>query len=153
MKKKLLSFALAAAMMLSMPTALFAAETSTAEPINNPGTCTDGAEISPMSTNTSNVGASRISSTKGSVSAYASFNAKATKASCTIMLQVKSNGSWVLATDLPVHTYVKNASNTYTISASRTFTLKSGKVYRAKIVFTDTNSSGTYSKTKYTGSF
>lgn len=153
MKKKLLSFALAAAMMLSMPTALFAAETATAEPINNPGTCTDGAEISPMSTNTSNVGASRISSTKGSVSAYASFSAKATKASCTIMLQVKSNGSWVLATDLPVHTYVKNASNTYTISASRTFTLKSGKVYRAKIVFTDTNSSGTYSKTKYTGSF
>lgn len=153
MKKKLLSFALAAAMMLSMPTALFAAETSTAEPINNPGTCTDGAEISPMSTNTSNVGATRISNTSGSVSAYASFSAKATKASCTIMLQVKSNGSWVLATDLPVHTYVKNASNTYTISASRTFTLKSGKVYRAKIVFTDTNSSGTYSKTKYTGSF
>lgn len=153
MKKKLLSFALAAAMMLSMPTALFAAETSTAEPINNPGTCTDGAEISPMSTASSTVGASRISSTKGSVSAHASFSAKATKASCTIMLQVKSNGSWILATDLPVHTYVKNASNTYYISASKTFTLKSGKVYRAKIVFTDTNSNGTYSKTKYTGSF
>lgn len=153
MKKKLLSFALAAAMMLSMPTALFAAETSTAEPINNPGTCTDGAEISPMSTTSSTVGATRISSTKGSVSAHASFSAKATKASCTIMLQVKSNGSWILATDLPVHTYVKNASNTYYISASKTFTLKSGKVYRAKIVFTDTNSNGTYSKTKYTGSF
>ncbi len=73
MKKKLLSFALAAAMMLSMPTALFAAETATAEPINNPGTCTDGAEISPMSTTSATVGASRISSTKGSVSASASF--------------------------------------------------------------------------------
>ena len=151
MKKKLLSFALAAAMMLSMPTALFAAETSTAEPINNPGTCTDGAEISPMSTNTSNVGA--LSSTKGSVSAYASFNAKATKASCAITIQVKSGSSWKTASDLPVYSYIKSASNTYTISASKTFTLKSGKVYRAKIVFTDTNSSGTYYRTKYTGSF
>lgn len=153
MKKKLLSFALAATMMLSMPTALFAAETSTAEPINNPGTCTDGAEISPMSTTTSNVSTSRISNTKGSISAYGSFNTKATKASCTIMLQVKSNGSWVLATDLPVHTYVKNVTNAYSITASKTFTLKSGKVYRAKVVFSDTNSSGTYSKIHYSGSF
>ena len=153
MKKKLLSFALAATMMLSMPTALFAAETSTAEPINNPGTCTDGAEISPMSTTSSTVGASRISSTKGSVSAHASFSAKATKASCAITIQVKSGSSWKTASDLPVYSYVKNVSNTYYISASKTFTLKSGKVYRAKIVFSDTNSSGTYFKTKYTGSF
>ena len=153
MKKKLLSFALAATMMLSMPTALFAAETATAEPINNPGTYSDGAEISPMSTASSTVGASRISSTKGSVSAHASFSAKATKASCTMMIQVKSNGSWVLATDLPVHTYVKNVTNAYSITSSKTFTLKSGKVYRAKIVFSDTNSSGTYYITKYSGSF
>lgn len=153
MKKKLLSFALAAAMMLSMPTALFAAETSTAEPINNPGTCTDGAEISPMSTTSATVGVSRISSTKGSISANAGFSAKATKATCTIMLQVKSNGNWLLATDLPVHTYVKNVYNAYSIAASKTFTLKSGKVYRAKVVFSDTNSSGTYYRTKYSGSF
>ena len=153
MKKKLLSFALAAAMMLSMPTVLFAAETATAEPINNPGTCTDGAEISPMSTNTINVGATRKSNTSGSVSAYASFNAKATKATCTITIQVKSNGSWKNATDLPVYSYTKTVSNTYSVSASKSFTLKSGKVYRARIMISDTNSSGTYNRTKYTGSF
>lgn len=153
MKKKLLSFALAAAMMLSMPTALFAAETSTAEPINNPGTCTDGAEISPMSTTSSTVGASRISSTKGSVSANASFNTKATKATCTITIQVKNNGTWKTASDLPIYSYVKTERNTYSIIASKTFTLKSGKTYRAKVVFSDTNSNGTYSKTHYTGSF
>lgn len=153
MKKTLLSFALAAAMMLSMPTALFAAETATAEPINNPGTCTDGAEISPMSTTSVSAGASRISSTKGSVSASASFNTKASKATCIITLQVKSNGTWKTATDLPVYSYTKNASNVYSISASKTFTLKSGKVYRAKVMFSDTNSSGTHFRTCYSGSF
>ncbi len=153
MKKKLLSFALAAAMMLSMPTALFAAETATAEPINNPGTCTDGAEISPMSTTSATVGASRISSTKGSVSASASFNTKASKATCVITLQVKSNGAWKTATDLPTYSYTKTATNVYSISSSKTFTLKSGKVYRAKVMFSDTNSNGTYYRTKYSGSF
>ena len=153
MKKKLLSFALAAAMMLSMPTALFAAETSTAEPINNPGTCTDGAEISPMSTTSATVGASRISSTKGSVSASASFSAKATTGKCAIMLQEKYNGSWRTATGIPVISYVKTVKNTYSISASKTFTLKSGKVYRAKIVFSDTISRSTYYRTYYTGAF
>ncbi len=153
MKKKLLSFALAAAMMLSMPTALFAAETATAEPITDPGTCSDGVEISPMSTTSATVGASRISSTKGSVSANASFSAKASKATCTIMLQVKSNGSWILATDLPVHTYVKNVSNAYSIAASKTFTLKSGKTYRAKVVFSDTVSGSTSYRTYYSGAF
>lgn len=153
MKKKLLSFALAAAMMLSMPTALFAAETSTAEPINNPGTCTDGAEISPMSTTSATVGASRISSTKGSVSASASFSTKATTAKCAITLQEKYNGSWRTATGIPVISYVKTVKNTYSIGASKTFTLKSGKTYRAKVVFSDTNSGGTYYRTSYTGAF
>lgn len=153
MKKKLLSFALAAAMMLSMPTALFAAETATAEPITDPGTCSDGVEISPMSTTSATAGASRISSTKGSVSANASFNAKASKATCIITLQVKSNGSWKTATDLPVYSYTKTSTNAYSITASKTFTLKSGKVYRAKVMFSDTNSSGTHFRTCYSGSF
>ena len=153
MKKKLLSFALAAAMMLSMPTALFAAETATAEPITNPGTCSDGVEISPMSTTSVSAGASRISSTKGSVSANASFSAKASTAKCAITLQEKYNGSWRTATGVPVISYVKTVKNSYSISASKTFTLKSGTVYRAKIVISDTNSGGTYYKTSYTGSF
>lgn len=152
MKKKLLTFVLAAAMVLSMPTALFAAEAQSEKTADTP-TVSEGNEIAPRSTNTSNVSASRKSSTSGSVSAYASFDGKASKATCTITIQVNSNGSWKTATDLPVYSYVKTASNTYTISASKSFTLKSGKVYRAKVMFSDTNSSGTHLKTKYTGSF
>ena len=152
MKKKLLTFVLAAAMVLSMPKALFAAEAQSEKTADTP-TVSEGNEIAPRSTTTSNVGVTRKSSTSGSVSAYGSFDVKASKATCTITLQVKSNGSWKTATDLPVYSYVKTASNTYTISASKTFTLKSGKVYRAKATFTDTNSSGTHSITKYSGSF
>ena len=84
---------------------------------------------------------------------HASFDEKATKATCTIILQEKYNGSWRTATGLPAYSYVKSASNTYTISASKAFTLKSGTVYRAKVVFADTNSSGTHYQSKYTGSF
>ena len=111
------------------------------------------AGIAPMSVTTSSIGASRYSSTSGSVSAYASFTKKATSASCTITLQEKYNGSWRLATNIPVKIYKKNVYNTSSIVASRQFTLLKGKVYRAKIVFIDTNSSGTYNKTRYTGAF
>ena len=152
MKKKLLTFVLAAAMVLSMPTALFAAEAQSEKTADTP-TVSEGNEIAPRSTPTSNVSGSRKSNTTESVSAYGSFDSKATKATCTITLQVKSNGSWKTATDLPVYSYVKTSSNAYSISASKTFTLKSGKVYRAKVMFSDTNSSGTHYKTHYSGSF
>lgn len=152
MKKKITSFLLAAVLVLSMPTALFAAEASPASPIAKPVAPSDTG-ITPMSVNTTTVGASRISSTKGSVSAYAGFNTKATKATCTVTLQEKYNGSWRTATNVPVKTYIKTVYNSFTISVSKTFTLNSGKVYRAKITFTDTNSNGTYSSIRYTGSF
>lgn len=151
MKKRLLTFVMAAAMVLSMPTALFAAEQNTPEP--GAVTAADGGMIAPQTTTSSDVGASRISSTSGSVSAYANFDQKAAKATCTIILQEKYNGSWRTATGLPAYSYVKSASNTYSIAASKTFTLKSGTTYRAKVVFTDTNSGGTYTKTRYTGAF
>ncbi|MDO4545411.1 MAG: hypothetical protein Q4C25_04575 [Bacillota bacterium] len=105
------------------------------------------------SVSTSSVSASRHSGTSGSVSAYAGFNKKATKATCTITLQEKYNGSWRNATGLPVTIYKKTVYDSYSISAAKTFTLKSGKTYRAKIGFVDTNSSGTYYKTRYTGAF
>ena len=111
------------------------------------------AGIAPMSTTTSNIGASRYSATSCNVSAFAVFSKTASKATCTITLQEKYNGSWRTATGLPVHSYVKIVYNKSSITAGKTFTLKSGKVYRAKIVFTDTNSSGTSYKTRYTGSF
>ena len=123
------------------------------QPINNPGTCTDGAEISPMSTTISTVGATRKSSTQGLVTASASFGTKASTAKCTITLQEKYNGSWRTATGVPVISYIKTVKNTYSITASKTFTLKSGKVYRAKVVFSDTISGTTYYKTHYSGSF
>lgn len=152
MKKKLLTFVMAAAMVLSMPTALFATEQASAAPENTAVSADNGA-IAPQTTTTSDVGASRTSSTSGSVSAYASFDKKASKAVCTITLQEKYNGSWRTATGLPAYSYVKTAYNAYSIAASKSFTLKSGTVYRAKVVFADTNSSGTHYTTRYTGSF
>lgn len=152
MKKRLLTFIMAAAMVLSMPTALFASEQNTPEP-GAAAVTADGGAIAPQSTTSATAGASRLSSTSGSVSASASFNVKATKATCTITLQEKYNGSWRTATGLPAHSYVKTAYDVYSIGASKTFTLKSGTVYRAKVTFTDTNSNGTYSTIKYTGSF
>lgn len=113
----------------------------------------EGMNITPMSVSSSYIGATRYSKTSGKVSASAGFTRKASKATCSITLQEKYNGSWRTATGLSVRAYVKTQYNTYSIAAARTFTLKSGKVYRAKIVFSDKNSSGTYYKTRYTGSF
>ena len=147
MKKKLLSFVIAAAMVLGIPASLGAANISVF----------DEAGISPLtaeaSVSTSSVGTTRHSSTSGTVSAYASFDKRASKAICTIQLQEKYNGTWRKATGLTVVTYKKIVYDSYSISASKKFTLKSGKVYRAKIVFTDSNSTGTHVRTRYTGSF
>ena len=152
MKRKILIFVLSAIVALSMPTALFAAEVESAEPAAAEAISSD-VGIAPMSVDVSNIGVTRKSNTSGSVSAYAGFDVKATKATCTITLQEKYNGSWRTATNIPVVSYVKTSYNVYSISASRTFTLNSGKVYRAKVIFMDTNSSGTHSKTCYSGSF
>ncbi|MGN0704538.1 MAG: hypothetical protein ACI4LD_08255, partial [Lentihominibacter sp.] len=105
------------------------------------------AGIAPMSVLSSYIGATRYSSTSGNISASASFDRKATSASCTITLQEKYNGSWRTATNVPVKIYKKTVSSANTISASRTFTLVKGTVYRAKICFIDKNSTGTYYKT------
>lgn len=70
-----------------------------------------------------------------------------------VYTQEKYNGAWRNATGVPVKIYRKTITNSYSISAARTFTLVKGKVYRAKIRFVDTNSTGTYYKTRYTGSF
>lgn len=129
MKKKIASFALALFLVLSLPMAACASVSS------------------------SSIGTSRISNTSGSVSAYALFNRTASTAKCTITLQVKSNGSWVAATNLPTWSYTKIVYNKNSISSQKTFTLAKGKVYRAKIVFQDTKGSSTTYKTRYTGSF
>lgn len=109
--------------------------------------------ITPRTTTTSKIGATRYSGTSGKVSAYASFDKKATSATCTITLQEKYNGSWRTATGVPVKIYSKTVYNSYSITSSKTFTLVKGKVYRAKISIIDKNSSGSYYKTLYTGSF
>ena len=111
------------------------------------------AVITPVKVTTGSVTADRHSNTSGSVTAYASFNARASKASCTMTLQEKSGGSWKTATGVPVVTYKKTVTNSYSITAGKTFTLKAGKVYRVKAAIIDTTSSGTYTKTLYTGSF
>lgn len=149
MKKKLTSFIVAAALVLSMPTALFAAEQQSEAFGTNASAAGNDSGIMPMSVASSTVGASRTSSTNASVSAYAAFDKTASKATCTIILQEKSGESWVTPTGIPVKSYVKTVYNQKSIAASRVFTVKSGKVYRAKIVFSD----GSSIKTRYTGSF
>lgn len=155
MKKKLTCFIFAAALVLSMPTALFAAETGTTPTTPIGQAIIDGGDggIAVTSVDSSNISASRISSTSANVSAYAAFNTTATKATCTIILQEKSGSSWITPSGLSVTSYVKTVYNANSITAGKTFAVKSGKVYRAKILFSDTNSSGTYYRTRYTGSF
>lgn len=111
------------------------------------------AGIMQVKVNSSSIGTNRHSDTSGTVSAYAHFNQKATSANCAISLQEKYNGSWRAATGLPVRAYTKSTTNVTSISVAKKFTLKKGKVYRAKIYVMDTNSSGSYYKTLYTGAF
>lgn len=149
MKKKLTSFIVAAALVLSMPTALFAAEQQSRAFVSNASTAGSDSGIMPMSVASSTVGADRTSSTSAKVSAYAAFDKTSSEITCTIILQEKSGSSWITPTGLSVKSYVKKVYNTNSILAGKVFTVKSGKVYRAKIVFVDDNSV----KTKYTGSF
>lgn len=153
MKKRLACFIFAAAMVLSLPAAAFAADTPTlpTEPIESGASV--GGEASVMSVSSSTIGADRLSNTSGTISAYAAFTKTASKAVCIIYLQEKHNGSWRTATGLGTTSYTKTAYNCNSISAGKTFTLISGKVYRGKIVFTDTINGTIYTKTRYTGSF
>lgn len=153
MKKRLACFIFAATMVLSLPAAAFAADTPTlpTEPIESEASV--GGEASVMSVATSSVGTTRHNSTSGTVNAYATFTSKASKAVCVIYLQEKYNGSWRTATGLGTTLYTKTAYNCKSITAGKTFTLKSGKVYRAKVVFTDVINGVTSIKTRYTGSF
>lgn len=152
MKRKLMILVMAAALILSIPMAVSAAEIggNGADPVV---AAVGDAGDNTRSVASSTINADRTSTTKGSVSAYAVFSGTATKAICQIYLQESYNGSWRTATGLTTTSYSKTVYNTNSISASKSFTLKSGKTYRAKIVFTDTVNGTTYVKTRYTGSF
>jgi len=152
MKKKLMSFVLAAALVLSMPAALFANEIPPTVPTPGEIEAPDDG-IAPASVSSISINTDRTSSTKGNASVYATFNKTATTASCTIFLQEKYNGSWRSATGLSTTSYTKTVYGQNSISAGKTFTLLSGKTYRIKAYIQDTNSSGTSYKTAYSGSF
>jgi len=150
MKKKILTFVMAAAMLLAMPMASFAAE----QPVDSVASGdTVVANENTRSVSSCHVNTDRLSNTSGKVTAYAAFSGTASKSVCVIYLQEKYNGSWRTATGLGTTSYTKTAYNTNSISAGKTFTLKSGKVYRAKVVFTDIINGSTYIKTIYSGSF
>lgn len=153
MKKRLACFIFAAAMVLSLPAAAFAADTPTLpiEPIETGATV--GGDVSVRSINTTTVATDRLSNTSGSVTAYGSFSGTASKSVCIIYLQEKYNGSWRTATGLGTTSYTKTAYNTKSISAGKVFTLKSGKTYRVKVVFNATISGNLYTKTHYSGAF
>ena len=152
MKKRLMILVMAAALVLSLPMAVSAAEIGAAgtDPV---ATAIGEAGDNTRSVATSTINADRTSNTSGNVNAYAMFSGTASKAVCTIYLQESYNGSWRTATGLSVTSYTKTVYNANSITAGKTFTLKSGKVYRAKIVFTDTVNGTTYTKTRFTGSF
>lgn len=143
---------MAAAMVLAMPMASFAADTPTlpVDPIES--SIADGG-ASVMSIAGSNVSTTRHTKTSGTVNAYATFTSNATRAVCTIYLQEKYNGSWRTATGLGTTSYTKTAYNTNSIAAGKTFTLISGKTYRAKVVFTGVVKGVTYTNTRYSGAF
>lgn len=153
MKKRLACFIFAAAMMLSLPAAAFAADTPSAplDPIESEANI--GGDANVMSVVSTIVNTDRTSNTKGTVSAYAAFSGNASTAVCTIYLQEKYNGSWRTATGLGTTSYTKTAYNCNSISAGKTFTLISGKVYRAKCTFNCRINGTTYTKTHYSGSF
>ncbi len=156
MKKKLTSFVLAAALVMSLPVAVSAAETAPAinlEPIVTAVSDGGAGAVSPMSVDASSIGTKRNSATKGTVSAYASFSGTASRAVCQIYLQEKYGGSWRTATGVPVTVYSKTVYNSNSITVNKAFTLVAGKVYRAKIIFSDTINGTTYTKTRYTGAF
>lgn len=152
MKKRLMILVMAAALVLSLPMAVSAAEIGAAgtDPVV---TAVGEAEAGARSVSSSSISADRHSPTSGSVDAYAAFSGTATKAVCQIYLQELYNGSWRTATGLTTTSYTKTVYNANSITAGKTFTLKSGKTYRAKIVFTDTIGGTTYTKTRFTGSF
>lgn len=147
MKKKLLSFVIAAAMVMGIPAALGSAG------LNMPDEVTVAPVTANAKTTTSSVGSTRKSATKATISAYGSFDRKATKAICTVVLQEKYSGGWRLARGLSQSSYTKKSYDTYSITVSKSFTVKSGKVYRAKVIFTDVNSKGEHIWVRYTGSF
>lgn len=150
MKKRLMFLVMAAALVLSLPMAVSAAELGAAtDPV---ATAVGEAENGTRSVSNSSIGATRHSATSGSVDAYAMFSGTASKAVCFIYLQELYNGSWRAATGV-TNSYSKTVYNANSITAGKTFTLKSGKTYRAQIVFTDTIGGTTYTKTRYTGSF
>lgn len=152
MKKKILSIIFAAAMMMSLPAAAFAADAPTVpiDPIES-SVVNDG--VSVMSVSSTTVNTDRLSNTSGKVVAYGTFSSNASKAVCTIYLQEKYNGSWRTATGLGTTSYTKTAYNCNSITAGKTFTLKSGKVYRAKCVFSGIINGTTHTKTFFSGSF
>lgn len=151
MKKRLMILVMAAALVLSLPMAVSAAEVGAAtDPV---ATTVGEAGDNTRSVSSSSIGATRNSSTSGTVEAYAAFSGTASKAVCEIYLQESYNGSWRTATGLTTTYYKKTVTNANSITAGKTFTLKSGKTYRAQIVFTDTIGGTTYTKTRYTGSF
>ena len=73
MKKKLLSFVIAAAMVMGIPAALGSAG------LNMPDEVTVAPVTASAKTTTSSIGSTRNSSTKATVSAYGSFDVKAKK--------------------------------------------------------------------------
>lgn len=99
------------------------------------------------------INTNRTSNTSATITASADFDGVKDSCTCKITLQEKYNGSWRKATGVTKKTASLTKSNCAGILFSTKFTLVKGKVYRAKVTFTDKKGSRSVTSTYYSGSF
>lgn len=104
-------------------------------------------------TSSSNIYVNRTSNTSARVSADISYNTRVDKCTAKITLQEKYNGSWRIATGVPVKTVSRTKVNVRALSLPYTLTLVKGKIYRIKAVFTSKKGTTSITKTCYSGTF
>lgn len=152
MKKKFLSLIVALALLLSMATAMaYAGE------VPQPGGTeaeTNDEAVTPKVTGLVSFHTNRISNTSASASVIVDFSRRADSYTVAIILQKKSGGSWVTATDVYGSAHYYRGTNEYTVVTSDSWNVKSGVVYRIKCVSTDSYDNGSkYTTTTYSNSF
>ncbi len=99
------------------------------------------------------VSTNRTSNTSATVVGLVDHTTTVKTATIKLTLQEKYNGSWRIATGVPVRTVSQTKSNTAGFTLPYNFTLKKGKVYRIKGVFISKKNTETKTNTVYSGAF
>ncbi len=104
-------------------------------------------------TTSATVSTNRTSNTSADVVGCVDHTTTVKTATIKLTLQEKYNGSWRIATGVPVKTVSKTKSNTDGFMLPYTFTLKKGKVYRIKADCSSKKGTTTKIITVYSGNF